>query len=238
RAFMLGAEEARQDSNIVTGMFTLNDHFATTLFDSGADYSFVSTTFKPLLGIKPSKLGFRYEIEIVSEQLVEINKSNHKAKIICHEKQVRIPLPGSKVLRVLGERPKGKVRPLMSTKANDKKQGKIVVVRDFPEFFSKIDLKSGYHQLRVHDDDISKTAFRTRYGHFEFTVMPFDDILIYSKTQEEHVEHLSQKELNMRQRRWIELFSDYDYEIRYHLAQKEAVDESAILQKGLDEMIE
>ncbi|GJY56292.1 putative reverse transcriptase domain-containing protein, partial [Tanacetum coccineum] len=74
RAFMLGAEEARQDPNIVTGTFTLNNHFATTLFDSGADYSFVSTTFIPLLGIKPSELGFRYEIEIASGQLVEIDK--------------------------------------------------------------------------------------------------------------------------------------------------------------------
>ncbi|GKF62014.1 putative reverse transcriptase domain-containing protein, partial [Tanacetum coccineum] len=121
RAFMLGAEEARQDPNIVTGTFTLNDHYTTTLFDSGADYSFISTTFIHLLGIEPSDLGFRYKIEIASGQLVEIDKV------------VRIPLLDGKVLRVLGERPKEKARLLISDKASEMKQEDIVVVRDFPQ---------------------------------------------------------------------------------------------------------
>ncbi|GKD97407.1 putative reverse transcriptase domain-containing protein, partial [Tanacetum coccineum] len=310
REFMLGAEEARQDSNIVTGL-------------------------------EPIDLGFIYEIEIASGQLVEIDKviKGCKLEIEGHVFDIDLIPFGhgcfdviidGKVLRVLGERPEEKARLLMSAKANERKQEEIVVVRDFLEvfpddlsrlppipeiefrielipgampvakspyhlapseleelsrqlkelqekgfirpssspwgapvlfvkkkdgsfrmcidyrelnkltvknryplpriddlfdqpqgsqFFLKIDLRSGYHQLRVHEDVILKTAFRTRYGNFEFTVMPFgltnapavfmdlmnrvcrpyldkfvlvfiDDILIYSKTQEEHVEHL------------------------------------------------
>ncbi|GKE20267.1 putative reverse transcriptase domain-containing protein [Tanacetum coccineum] len=74
RAFNVNAIEARQDPNVVTGTFSLNNHFATVLFDSGADFSFISTDFMPLLNVKPSILRPNYVIEIANGRKVESNK--------------------------------------------------------------------------------------------------------------------------------------------------------------------
>ncbi|GJY46217.1 putative reverse transcriptase domain-containing protein [Tanacetum coccineum] len=71
---VLSVAEAPQDPNVVTGTFSLNDHFATVLFDSGADYSFISTNFLPLIDIKTSIISPGYEIEIASGVKVETNK--------------------------------------------------------------------------------------------------------------------------------------------------------------------
>ncbi|GJR54475.1 putative nucleotidyltransferase, ribonuclease H [Tanacetum coccineum] len=107
-------------------------------------------------------------------------------------------------------------------------------------WFSKIDLRSGYHQLKVREEDIPKTAFRTRYGHYEFVVMPFgltnaltifmdlmnrvcrpmldksvivfiDDILVYSKSKEEHEAHLREVLETLRKERLYAKFAKCEF---------------------------
>ena len=106
--------------------------------------------------------------------------------------------------------------------------------------FFKIDLRSGYHQLRIRESDIPKTAFRTRYGHYEFLVMSFgltnapagfmdlmnrvfrpyldrfvivsiDDILVYSRSELEHEIHLGLVLQNLRQHQLYAKFSKCEF---------------------------
>ncbi|GKE73427.1 putative reverse transcriptase domain-containing protein, partial [Tanacetum coccineum] len=74
RAFNVNAVSALQDPNVVTGTFSLNNHFANVLFDSGADFSFIFTNFGPLLNVKPSFVNPGYVIEVADGNKVEIDR--------------------------------------------------------------------------------------------------------------------------------------------------------------------
>ncbi|GKC11348.1 putative reverse transcriptase domain-containing protein [Tanacetum coccineum] len=341
-----------QGPNVVTGMFLLNNQYASVLFDLGSDKSFVNTRFSSLLDIKPIKIEDSYEVELADGRIASTNTVlkgctlslvNHVFEIdLCRLSLVRLTsssvwiglsstmslssvarklpistssevvicfwhtlrrrrriedvpvirnfpevfpeeLPGLPPPRqvefridlVPGAAPvarapyrlapsemkelsvqlqelleKGFIHPSSSpwgapvlfVKKKDgsfrmcidyRELNKLTVKNHYPllrihdlfdqlqgsSMYSKIDLRSGYHQLRIKEEDILITAFRTRYGHFEFQVMPFgltnapavfmdlmnrvckpyldkfvivfiDDILVYSKDEEEHGKHL------------------------------------------------
>ncbi|GJW51479.1 putative reverse transcriptase domain-containing protein [Tanacetum coccineum] len=393
KVYVVGNAGANPD-NVVAGTFLLNNRYAYILFDTGADRSFVSTTFSSQIDITPSTLDHYYDVELADGRIIGLNTilkgctlnflnhqfninlmpvelgsfdaiigmdwlAKYQAVIVCAEKIVRIPWK-NKTLIIHGDgSTQGNVTRLniisctkaqkymekgfpiflahitakeVEDKSEKKRLEDVPIVQDFPEVFpedlpglpptrqvefqidlvpgaapvarapyrlapsemkelseqlkelsdkgfirpssspwgapvlfvkkkdgsfrmcidyrelnkltvknryplpriddlfdqlqgssvySKIDLRSGYHQLRVREEDIPKTAFRTRYGHYEFQVMPFgltnapavfmdlmnrvckpyldkfvivfiDDILIYSKNEQEHKEHLKQ----------------------------------------------
>ncbi|GJY04429.1 putative reverse transcriptase domain-containing protein [Tanacetum coccineum] len=334
RAYAIGGGGTNPDSNVITGTFLLNNCYASMIFDSGADRSFVSTTFSALLDVTPTTLDTSYAVELADGRISETNVVlrgctlgllghpfnidlmpielssfdviigmdwlvKYHALIVCDEKVVCIPY-GNEVLIIRGDNCDSGTED----KSEERRLEDVPIVREFPKVFpedlpglpparqvefqidlvpgaapvarappssspwgapvlfvkkkdgsfrmcidyrelnkmtvknrypllridglfdqlqgsrvySKIDLRSGYHQLRVREEDISKTAFRTRYGHYEFQVMPFgltnapavfmdlmnrvckpyldrfvivfiDDILIYSKSRMEHEGH-------------------------------------------------
>nr|GEW25825.1 putative reverse transcriptase domain-containing protein [Tanacetum cinerariifolium] len=323
KAFALGVAEAPQDPNVVTGIFSLKilEVHGERLEGNLKQLNIMKVDEQKLKDIHvvrnfpddfPEDLSAPMEMQELSNQLKELrdkrfirpSSSPWGALVLFVKKEdgsFHICIDYQELIKLTIE---NRYPLLRIDDLFDQLQ--------WSQYFSKVDNQSGYYQLRVREEDISKTTFKTRYRHFEFTIMPFgltnalvvfmdlmnrvckqyldkfvivfiDDILIYSKSKKEHKVHLKLilellgkrnkviayasgqlkihetnyttndlqlgavvfalniwrhylyrtksviytdhkslqhifdlKELNMRQSQWIELFSDYDCEIRYH----------------------
>ncbi|GJY69016.1 putative reverse transcriptase domain-containing protein [Tanacetum coccineum] len=299
--YVVGNAGTNPDSNVVTGTFLLNNRYASILFDTGADRSFVSTTFSSLIDITPTTLDHYYDVELADGKIIRINTiirgctlnfldhpfninlmpvelgsfdvivgmdwlAKYHAVIDCAEKIVRIPW-GNETLIVHGDgSSRGsetrlniisctKTQKYMlkghhvflahvttkgtEDKSEEKRLEDVPIVRDFPE-----PMKQTYSEEACFEwGDKQEAAFQTLknnlcsapilalpQGAKNFIVycdashkglgavlMQTGRMIASHPDNHKSLQHiLDQKELNMRQRRWLELLSDYDCEIRYH----------------------
>nr|GEX59985.1 putative reverse transcriptase domain-containing protein [Tanacetum cinerariifolium] len=248
KAYAIGGGGTNPDSNVVMGTFLLSNCYASMLFDSGADRSFVATTFGALLDVAPFTFDTSYAVELADGRIAETNivLRGCTLGLLGHpfNKDLMPVELGSFDVIIGFIRPSSSPwgAPVLFIKKKDgsfrmcidcHELNKLTMKNRYPllriddlfdqlqgsRVYSKINLRSGYHQLRVCEEDIPKTAFRTRYGHYEFQVMLFgltnapavfidlmnqvckayldrfmivfvDDILIYSKNRKEHEGHL------------------------------------------------
>ncbi|GKD58585.1 putative reverse transcriptase domain-containing protein, partial [Tanacetum coccineum] len=214
RAFMMGAEEARQDSNIVMIRIPLLDGKVLRVLGERP-----KEKARHLMSAKAKEQ--KQKDKVVVRDFPKVFSDDLSGLPPIREIEFRIELVPGAILVVKSpyrlapskiEELSGQIKELQ-----DKELNKLTIKNRYPlpriddlfnqlqgsQYFTKIDLRFGYHRLRVHEDDIPKTAFRTCYGHFEFIVMPFG-LTNTPATQEEHEVHLGLVlELVKEEKLWI-----------------------------------
>nr|GEX42571.1 putative reverse transcriptase domain-containing protein [Tanacetum cinerariifolium] len=285
------------DSNVVTGTFLLHNRYASILFDTGADRSFISTAFSSLIDIVPTSLGNSYDVKLADGKIVRVdtimqgctlNFLNHPfnidlmpvelgsfdviigmdllrrchAVIVYDEKLVQIPY-GNETLTFHGNEsnngresrltkltqkgfkfdwgekeenafqlikkklcstpilalPKGSENFVVYCDASHKGLGVILIQREKVIAYASQQLKVHEQNYTTHDLELRSVVFalkiRRHYLYGTKCTMFTDHKSLH------HI--LDQKELNMRQRHWLELLSDYDCDIRYHPGKENVV---------------
>nr|GFA24604.1 putative reverse transcriptase domain-containing protein [Tanacetum cinerariifolium] len=245
--FSLIRDQGANSSSTISGTLLMDDRVVFVLFDIGATHSVISITLAKYINIPPTLLNFTLSISLGMDWLTKhrativfhtksvIFGDLDKPDFVYQDSQLGLL---ASIMDTSSDGPSLETHPVdgsMRLCIDYRELNRVTIRNRYPlpriedlfdqlqgaKFFSKIDLRSGYHQLRVKNQDILKTAFRTRYGHYEFLVMPFgltnapvvfmdlmnrifheyldkfvivfiEDILVYSKTKEEHEDHLRQ----------------------------------------------
>nr|GEY31269.1 hypothetical protein [Tanacetum cinerariifolium] len=202
KVYVVGHAGTNPDLKVVMSTFLLNNRYASILFDTSADTSFVSTAFTSQINITPTTLDYNYDVELADGRITRLNTIIQGFTLNFLNNPFNfdlMPVELGSFDVIIGMDWLGKYQsgaPVLVVKKKDesfrmcinyRELNKLTVKNCYPlpriddlfdklqgsSVYSKIGLRSGYHQLRVREEDIPKTAFKTRFHHYEFKVMPF-----------------------------------------------------------------
>nr|GEW92748.1 hypothetical protein [Tanacetum cinerariifolium] len=194
------------DSNVVMGTFLLNNRYASILFDTGADRSFISTTFTSVIDIVPTPLGNSYDVELADGKIVGVDTimRGYTLNFLNHPFNIDLmPVELGSFDIIIGvdwlRRCHAVIVFISCSKAQE------YITKGCQIFLAQISTKKEEDRIRIGgvcSEDMEALPIWNQVH------------CIHRHKSLQHI--LDQKDLNMRQRRWLELLSDYDYDIRYH----------------------
>nr|GEV75936.1 putative reverse transcriptase domain-containing protein [Tanacetum cinerariifolium] len=226
KVYAVGHAGSNPDSNIMTGMFLINNHYASILFNTGTDRSFVSTAFSSQIAITPTTLDHYYDDELADGRIISFDAIIGMDWLAKYQDLPGLPLTQQVEFQIdlipsaapVAEAP---YRLAPSEMKELSEQQKELSDKGFirpsslpwgaPILFVKN--KNGSFQMCIDYREMNKLTVKNRYPLLKIDDL-FDQLQGSDHKSLQHI--LNKKELNMRQRRWLKLLNDYDCEICYH----------------------